>query len=210
MAHSCPEGYLPINEAFEQACSVWEGCQEPARLVDEAHTDDELADRLDKYDAARRRVERLLRAALDGGQLHPFYRAPNGQIERLLDREEWRREAFGVSDIDNIPHHVTSPGPDTEGQPVLLKISNFQEWLTAHRYEINPFRTGLPGRPTAVQLIEAEHRRRIDSGEALAKVGEEAKHLEKWLVTTHPRAPRTTAKTIENRIRKAHRNRART
>jgi hypothetical protein len=224
MAHSCPDGYLPINDAFEQACSELEGGGENlVRLVDEATaaTDDERADRwadrVDELGAAhlrvdtvRWRVERLMRDALADGRLDVFYRAPSGEIERLLDREEWRREAFGIPDIANIAHPVTSPGPDTEGQPVLLKISDFQRWLTTHRYEIHPFRTGLPGRPTAIQLIEAEHQRRIDSGKALDKVGEEAKHLEKWLVTTHPRAPRTTAKTIENRIRKAHRNRART
>jgi hypothetical protein len=208
MAHSCPDGYLPMGDAFEQACSVLEGGEELDRLVDGAAN--EQADNFDKYDKVRQRVERLMRATLADGQLDAFFRAPSGEIERLLDREEWRREAFGIPDIANIAHPVTSPGPDTEGQPVLLKISDFQGWLTTHRYEIHPFRTGLPGRPTAIQLIEAEHQRRINSGKALDKVGEEAKHLEKWLVTTHPRAPRTKTKTIENRIRKAHRNRART
>jgi hypothetical protein len=196
-----------MGDAFEQACSVLEGGEELDRLVDGAAN--EQADNFDKYDKVRQRVERLMRAALADGQLDAFFRAPSGEIERLLDREEWRREAFGVPGIDNIPHPVTSPGPDTGGQPVFLKVSDFQEWLTASRREINPFRTGAPGKPSAIQLIVAEHQRRVDSGEVIDGVGEEAEHLKHWVDVEYPDAPPITAKTIENRINEAHRHRPR-
>jgi hypothetical protein len=156
----------------------------------------------------RRRVERLMRAALADGRLD-VYRAPSGEIERLLDREEWRREALGIPGIDNVPDPVTNPGPDTGGRPVFLKISAFQEWLTSSQREINPFRTGAPGKPSAIQLVLAEHRRRIDTGEVFDRVGEEAEHLKHWVDKEYPDAPPITAKTIENRINKVHRNRPR-
>jgi hypothetical protein len=161
-----------------------------------------------KHDSASRRVERLMRNALADGRLHAFVKARNGRIERLIEREEWRQEAFGIPGIDNISHHITNPGPDTEGQSVLLKISNFQEWLTTHRHAINPFRTGAPGKPSAIRIIEGEHQRRIARGEALDSVGKEAEYLKDYLDRNYPDAPQTTKKTIENRIRPAHRRRS--
>jgi hypothetical protein len=220
MAHSCPEGFLPLADAFAQALSALEGCEELARLSGEAIINLNEWERkpsaetvaaflpVDKHDSALRRVERLMRNALADGQLHAFVKARNGRIECLIEREEWREEAFGVPGIDNIPHHITNPGPDTEGQPALLKISNFQEWLTTHRHAINPFRTGAPGKPSAIRIIEGEHQRRIARGIALDSVGKEAEYLKDWLDSKYPDAPQTTKKTIENRIRAAHRRRA--
>jgi hypothetical protein len=68
-----------------------------------------------------------------------------------------------------------------------------------------PADTGAPGRPTAIHFAEAEHQRRVASGEALESVGAESEHLKQWLWIAHPGSPRATAKTIENRIRETHR-----
>jgi hypothetical protein len=72
------------------------------------------------------------------------------------------------------------------------------------------FRTGAPGRPTPIHLIVAEHRRRLDSGEAEITTTAEAKHLADWLKLAHPNAPPLTPKTIQNRIRAEHRAAKRT
>lgn len=69
--------------------------------------------------------------------------------------------------------------------------------------------TGTPGRPSSMHLVEREHARRCAEGEAEGEaqgpVAREAAHLAEWLRAAHPEAPPPTAKTIENRIRAAHR-----
>lgn len=65
--------------------------------------------------------------------------------------------------------------------------------------------TGAPGRPSGMHLVEREHARRCAEGRALGSVGREAAQLAAWFRAEHPGAPPPTAKTIENRIRAAHR-----
>jgi hypothetical protein len=207
-AQSYPDRNIPLGDAFAQALTALEDCGSTARLISEATSEDERDDLINEYNAKKRRVERLMRNAIADGELHTFIKVPNGQIERLTEREDWRKEAFGVPDLGNVPHHLINPGVDTGGQPVLLEIDNFQDWLTTRRHAIDPFRTGAPGKPSAIRVIEDEHQRRITRGEAIDSVGEEAAHLKDWLDRSHPGAPKTTKKTIENRIRAAHRRRA--
>ena len=207
MAHSYPDGYIPLADAFAQALAALEDCDSIARLLDEATREDERDDLINKYDAKKRGVERLMRNAIADGELHTFIKVPNGQIERLTEREDWRKEAFGVPGLGNVPHHLINPGVNTDAQPVLLEINNFQDWLTTRRHAIDPLRTGAPGKPSAIRVIEAEHQRRITCGEAIDSVGEEAAYLKDWLDRSYPGAPKTTKKTIENRIRAAHRGR---
>jgi hypothetical protein len=54
-------------------------------------------------------------------------------------------------------------------------------------------------------VVVAEHRRRLDSQQAHASVTAEAEQLASWLKLEHPTAPPLTPKTIENKIRAAHR-----
>jgi hypothetical protein len=63
------------------------------------------------------------------------------------------------------------------------------------------YRTGAPGRPTSSHLVEQEARRRIEAGEALQTLAEEARHLAEWLPLTHPAAPAMTPKTITGKVR---------
>jgi hypothetical protein len=103
-----------------------------------------------------------MRAAADGAELHVFAMGPHGQVYRVIDIDrEWPRQAFGIPDIDNIPHPVTSPGPDTEGWLLFVKISEWQEWLIAQKHEIHLSGTGTPGGPMASELVKNEHRCRI-------------------------------------------------
>lgn len=149
-----------------------------------------------------------MRDALADGSLQTFVRTPNNHVERLVEREDWRREAFGIPNLESVADPVLNPGVDTDGQPVLVRVDDFREWLTSVRHEVNPFRSGAPGKPSAIQLVEAEHKRRLDCGEALTRVSKEAAHLKAWLESKYPDAPPTTVKTIENRIRVAHRQHA--
>jgi hypothetical protein len=208
MAHTCPEGYMPLGDAFTQALCVLEDREAILRQINEATTDEARSEYFAKYDILERRVERRMRDALAEGCLHAFIRASDNQIERLVDREEWRQEAFGIPGLDNVAHPVTNPGVDTDGQPVLVRIDNFQEWLTGQRHQINPFRSGAPGKPSSIRVVELEHQRRLAAGEAIESVVKEAAHLKDWLDRHYPDAPKTTKKTIENRIREAHRTRS--
>ena len=208
MVHTYPEGFIPVGDAFAQALELIEDYTALLRAIDEATKDAERHEHINKHDASVRRVEKLMRNALADGHLQAFTRrGQNGQIEQIVDREEFRRESFGVPGIENLPHHLSNPGPDTDGQPVLLEISNFREWLTKSRHAIDPFRTGGPGKPSAIRVVEREHQRRLSCGEALPKVSKEAAILKEWLDRTYPDAPNITAKTIENHIRGAHRKR---
>jgi hypothetical protein len=66
-------------------------------------------------------------------------------------------------------------------------------------------RTGAPGRPTSMHLVEVEHRARWQRGEAETSIGAEAAALSDWLQRAHPHAPRLKPKTIANRLRGEHR-----
>jgi hypothetical protein len=204
MAHTCPERYMPLAEAFEEALSVLEHRDSLLQLITEAKIEDESDQLFINLDVLGRRVERLMRDALADGLLQTFVRTTNNRIERLVEREEWRQEAFGIPDIDSVADPIVSPGVDTDGRPVLVRVDDFRKWLTRVRHEVSPFRNGAPGKPSAIRLVEAEHKRRLDCGQALTRVSKEAAHLKAWLDGKYPDAPRTTAKTIENRIREAH------
>jgi hypothetical protein len=205
MANTCPDGYLTLGEAYQQGLSILENADQVARHIDENSSDEERCDALDRYEVLERRVEQRLRTALARRELPVFVRTQQG-IERLVETQEWQQLAIAPC-LDDVPEPVTNPGPDTNGQLPLLKASDFHEWLTSEKHRINPFRTGAPGKPSGIGVVEREHRRRMDAGEAFESVRQEASHLKDWLDRTYPEAPATTAKTIENRIRAAHRQR---
>jgi hypothetical protein len=205
MPHTCPDGYIPLGDAYGKALSVLEEHEALVRLIEEARTSEESQQSFHNYDVVGRRVERRMRDALADGSLPTFIRTPHNTMERPIEREPWRQEAFGIPNIDNVADPVTNPGVETGGQPVFVKIEDFEAWLTAERHVLNPFRTGGPGKPSAIRLVELEHERRLKAGKAMTKVSQEAVHLKEWLDRMYPDAPQTTTRTIENRIREAHR-----
>ena len=78
---------------------------------------------------------------------------------------------------------------------------------------VEPFRTGAPGRPTAMHHIETEAKRRVKDGEVTPKTGELtkfAKELAIWWEAKRkefdPTGPTVASRTIENRIRHYWRN----
>ena len=91
MVHTYPEGFIPVGDAFAQALELIEDYTALRRAIDEATKDAELHEHINKYDASVRRVENLMRNALADGHLQAFTRGLNGQIEQIVDREEFRR-----------------------------------------------------------------------------------------------------------------------
>ena len=133
-----PKKFIPLGDAYQQAFSAIENWKPGA-----AANDSELHSQLDNRDAAERHVERLMRDAIADGHLPPFVKASNGQMEQIVDRESFRRGAFGVPGIENVPHHLTNPGPDIGGRPAFLKSIDFERWLKTHRLKKNK-RGGVP------------------------------------------------------------------
>jgi hypothetical protein len=73
---------------------------------------------------------------------------------------------------------------------------------------LDPFRTGAAGRPTAIEHIETDARRRIDQGEVTpirGRLTKFAKDLEEWWCAKrmefNPRGPKTGWKAIADKIR---------
>ncbi len=80
-----------------------------------------------------------------------------------------------------------------------VKLITGREWESdghADRY-----RTGAPGRPSAIQFVVAEWKRRRDSGEAEVRIGAETTALHEWCRCNHPTISTPTAKTIGQKIR---------
>jgi hypothetical protein len=87
---------------------------------------------------------------------------------------------------------------------MVLKADVARYWPFAAALD---HRTGAPGRPSAMHLVEEEYRARWARGEANSRIGAEAECLSKWLANAHPTMPRVTAKTIRNRLGSEHRRR---
>jgi hypothetical protein len=91
-----------------------------------------------------------------------------------------------------------------------VRVFRDQRVLDSHLSELDPFRSGMPGRTTAKHKIVAEFERRVSSNEALPSLAAEARELRSWLLRAYPGAPRTSAKTIENQLRDLHRRQFKT
>jgi hypothetical protein len=87
---------------------------------------------------------------------------------------------------------------------MVLKADVARYWPFAAALD---HRTGAPGRPSAMHLVEEEYRARWQRGEAETSIGGEAAALAGWLRTEHPHAPPLKPKTIANRLRDDHRRR---
>ena len=129
MPNTIPEGFIPVSDAFEQAVSALADFSQLS--IDQTASDDEQRDYFNKHDEIVRGVAKKMRKAIADRGLPLFIDTPNGPRE-LVERKEWGELAFGVPNIENLSHHLTNPGVDTDGQPSLLKISDFRDWLTAH------------------------------------------------------------------------------
>lgn len=64
-----------------------------------------------------------------------------------------------------------------------------------------PLQSGAPGRPTSVQLVRAELRRMLDTGEIRSSQAAWARDLSDWLARSWPEAPQLSVKSLGNSLR---------
>ena len=110
-----------------------------------------------------------------------------------LDEAHWRR-GFDDALVDRRGHRWR--------RLMVLKSDVARFWPFG---AAAPLRTGAPGRPTSMQLVEGELERRASDQLLEKSLAEQARVLESWLRETHPSQPRATKTTIENNIRGAFR-----
>lgn len=108
---------------------------------------------------------------------HDSWRECRGDILRKNDKIVWSRLAAPVAEI--------------------VKL-----WPSAD--PVFEYKTGAPGRPSAIQFVEQEAKRRRESGEANTTLRTEAAALHDWCRTNHEKIAAPSASTIENRIRADH------
>jgi hypothetical protein len=92
------------------------------------------------------------------------------------------------------------------GRLMVLKSDVAKFWSFGSSSESTaPLRTGVPGRPSSIHLVEGEFETRCARNEVEDSLAEEAEVLLAWLRNEYPNSPRPTAKTIKNRLRAAYR-----
>ncbi len=70
---------------------------------------------------------------------------------------------------------------------------------------VDPYQTGLPGRPKIGHLILDEFRKRVEQSTFRLTLAEEARELRKWAAQEHRDAAPVKPRSIENLIRDEHR-----
>lgn len=121
------------------------------------------------------------------GPLHRWIFIHREGLHRLLS--DLRRQ-FGNGDESNADHP-----PRNEAQPAALAAP-----VSPDPEPLSIYSSGSPGRPSSMQLVELEFRRRVAASETATSNSAEAKALSDWVAKTYPSAPRLTAKTIRNKI----------
>jgi hypothetical protein len=67
--------------------------------------------------------------------------------------------------------------------------------------QVDPARTGSPGRPSLRRAIETEFRHRVEAGNQETTIKAQAEALQRWADETYPSVAIPTPKAIENQIR---------
>jgi hypothetical protein len=114
---SWPPGFLPIDKAFENACSSYCECIKAAASLKEVRESGDgfglgpglvaITHSYDDYDAAEMRVWRLMCEAVTTGILLLFIEDVNGAPRQVeVDMDEWTDRTFvpglGISRCDNL------------------------------------------------------------------------------------------------------------
>jgi hypothetical protein len=126
---SYPPNFIPIVDAFDQAVEAlapidivrWAKAPiEPDFLeFDQA--------KLDEFDEANRKIDRLFRDALADGVIDPWVNGVHG-MEKLSDRESWRTRPVGLPGFEPRTHHLTNPGPNEERE-VFIERGQLKTWI---------------------------------------------------------------------------------
>src|SRR5438477_12125704 len=89
---------------------------------------------------------------------------------------------------------------------ITRSAEEFEQGSPATAEALPPAKTGAPGRPTSMHLIEQEFHLRVAAGQICDTLQAESEYLLSWLRQEHPLAPQPTLKTIKNRLRVVYRN----
>ncbi len=139
----------------------------------------------------------------------------------LLDRSFWNTERwtewFKHSTVNlNSPYNFSEPDHYVfistddinslcgQSVPFHEKISASSVLRVAPTADVSD-RSGGPGAPSSMHLIELEMQRRHQRGEMFSSITEESEALSKWVRATHPNLRPATPKTIRNKLTGAHR-----
>ncbi len=156
----------------------------------------------------------LRQARVDGEPW--FMTVSEPQPNSKLDAKAW----FGFVPSDTV---VIPPEPQTDGidlSKLKVRPRAAAEWMLAmpKRQHLLPpslktylrpesptplavmDRSGVPGRPTSIHLVEEEMNRRAAGGQTLGKMVDEAKALSTWLKNTHAGMPQLGFKRIQNAL----------
>lgn len=92
----------------------------------------------------------------------------------------------------------------------VLKSDVAAHWPLKNDTKLDPpdlplDRTGAPGRPSAMHLVQAEFERRCAAGQVESSLAQEGLLLAAWLKSVHPTLRPAMPRTIENGIRTAYR-----
>jgi hypothetical protein len=168
------------------------------------------------------RVIRKIGEACEAGELRSFYRRPTGEIEPM-DPADWRWTSQEIPKAWQIFFHsgqllendlwllaerdavTSSLVPPFNVCWIFVRRHDLDRFISEIGTALQPTRSGLPGRPTSIQLIDEELDRRIAALKAGQFLGPDTKKvsasLSDWRKEHHPREPAATGKTIANNLR---------
>jgi hypothetical protein len=99
------------------------------------------------------------------------------------------------------PNFAESSAQDKASRFIGIRVfRNVPKELVASS-DVDPYHSGLPGRPTIAHLLLAELRRRAEAGLLEDTLAAQAKALRRWTRDSHPAVSTPSQNTIENSIR---------
>jgi hypothetical protein len=183
--------------------------------------------KLKRRDNLRTRATEPLQQALFAGEVSAFVLSEGGSKSDVPVRVWGSADAARVFDTGKAAVSIRGYSYGSSGMlegRVLVQEASLESWLTPaeprrapttaasaadatleETESPDPYKTGLPGRPSIAHLIEREFERRVEAGIALRVLAREAGELRAWAIEQHPDAPPPTEKTIANQIRELHR-----
>jgi hypothetical protein len=152
-----------------------------------------------RYGPNAAEAEAELLAKLQAGDLQAKGRLEGEAGRRDIPTSEWR----DLQIVEGEQGAFRAEAPGRAWHDLLLSRDAVVRAWGRPGAEI--MRTGTEGRPSSMPHIRAEHARRMEEGRASRTLAEEARLLREWFERSYPDASIPTLKTIENRIREAHR-----
>lgn len=177
-AADAPDWREKVRRARDRAGRLWSRAVAEARFM--ALVEPDVAD-LQLQGALR--SGRLLATGMVGGN------------RQEIPSAAWPRREWGIS----IPEPYSSVEVNRAD---VIQIWPFSEegWRDAMAVK----RSGAPGRPSIMHLVDQEFERRQRDGTTRGTLRQEAEDLLQWLKSLHPDKQPPTVKTIENNIRKQY------